>query len=475
MKKVALYIRVSTQEQAQEGYSIGEQKERLVAYCKAHDWIIVNIYVDGGYSGANLNRPGIQSLIAEIKNFDVVLVYKLDRLSRSQRDTLYLIEEIFLPNNVDFVSMLESFDTSLPLGRAMIGLLAVFAQLEREQIKERTFMGRVARAKSGLYHGGCYIPIGYNYEDGKLLVNVYEAEQVKKIFRLYLEGLSYEAIASTLSKEGYQTRYSNYSSWSTVRRILMNPIYTGRLSFGEVIVDNAHEAIISKEQFKKVQDIMLKKEEIYGKNSFQAKHLLTGLIFCGHCGARYHHCNQSVTKNGKVYKYQYYSCYSRDHSLSDMVKDPNCKNKNWRAGELESIVKKRVRELLQSPELARELSAQRYQKPVSVNNNAAIEQRIREIDKQINKLMELYQVDGIPPELLGANINKLYTEKTALQSTLQPIDEITETSFDLVAELLSNAAQVWDFADDSQKRRILQDLVKRIVLSDNNVDIEWNW
>ena len=91
MKRVALYIRVSTTEQAQEGYSIGAQKERLIAYCKAHDWLIADVYVDGGYSGSNLKRPGIQKLMKETERFDIVLVYKLDRLSRSQRDTLYLI------------------------------------------------------------------------------------------------------------------------------------------------------------------------------------------------------------------------------------------------------------------------------------------------------------------------------------------------------------------------------------------------
>lgn len=95
MNRAALYIRVSTLEQAQEGYSVGEQKERLIAYCKAKDWIIADIYVDGGYTGSNLNRPGIQKLISETDKFDLVLVYKLDRLSRSQRDTLYLIEEVF--------------------------------------------------------------------------------------------------------------------------------------------------------------------------------------------------------------------------------------------------------------------------------------------------------------------------------------------------------------------------------------------
>lgn len=118
MNRAALYIRVSTLEQAQEGYSVGEQKERLIAYCKAKDWIIADIYVDGGYTGSNLNRPGIQKLISETDKFDLVLVYKLDRLSRSQRDTLYLIEEVFRPKGVDFISMQESFDTSTPSGKS---------------------------------------------------------------------------------------------------------------------------------------------------------------------------------------------------------------------------------------------------------------------------------------------------------------------------------------------------------------------
>lgn len=255
MKRAALYIRVSTQEQAQEGYSIGEQRERLIAYCKAHDWAIADIYVDGGYSGGNLSRPAIQKLMSETAKFDVVLVYKLDRLSRSQRDTLYLIEDVFLPNTVDFVSMQESFDTSSPFGKAMIGLLAVFAQLEREQIKERTRMGRLARAKSGLYRGGGHAPIGYNYQNGKLVINPYEAEQVRKIFKWYLDGASLTWIAERLRAEGYTNRYGSWASWSNIKNTLVNAVYTGRMQYGGVIVENAHDAIIGDEQFKAVQNM----------------------------------------------------------------------------------------------------------------------------------------------------------------------------------------------------------------------------
>ena len=466
MRRAALYIRVSTQEQAQEGYSVGEQKERLIAYCKAQDWIIADIYVDGGYTGSNLKRPGIQKLIAETDKFDLVLVYKLDRLSRSQRDTLYLIEEVFLPNKVDFISMQESFDTSSPFGKAMIGLLAVFAQLEREQIKERTKMGRLARAKTGLYHGGGYIPIGYDYEDGKLVINPYEAQQVQKIFEWYLAGMSLQAIIDRLHDEGYTNRYSSYSSWSGIRYILENETYLGRIHFGEVLVENAHEPIISEEQFNAVQIMRGKRRRKDGVVSFQAKYLLTGMLFCGKCGGRYYLRNSG--------KYRYYSCYSRTKQMREMVKDPGCKNKNWKAAELEANIDAQIRAVLQSPELASDIAASRPQ-PTPTIENTKIEKRIREIDRGIARLMELYQKDDIPADVLGDSINKLYTEKTALMEDVSPEPQSTVLPFDLAQALIADAAEVWDFADDGQKRRIMQGLISRIVLTDDDVKIEWNF
>lgn len=122
--------------------------------------------------------------------------------------------------------------------------------------------------------------------------------------------------------------------------------------------------------------------------------------------------------------------------------------------------------------MAAEIAAS-HSKPVPVSKNADIEKRLREIDKQIGRLMELYQHDDIPPELLGERINKLYNERTALESTLTPVVENEVMPFDLVEALIADAAQVWDFADESQKRRILQSLVSRIVLTDDDVKIEW--
>ena len=163
MKTAAIYIRVSTDSQAEEGYSIDAQKEQLSAYCVSKGIKKYEFYIDGGWSGSNIERPEMQRLIEDVNADKIshVIVYKLDRLSRSQKDTLYLIEDVFNPHGVDFVSLNESMDTSTPMGRLMLGILSAFAQLERENIRLRTRMGMKERVKSGLWMGGGRVPFGF--------------------------------------------------------------------------------------------------------------------------------------------------------------------------------------------------------------------------------------------------------------------------------------------------------------------------
>ena len=474
MKRAALYIRVSTLEQAQEGYSIGAQKERLLAFCKAHDWVVADFYVDGGYSGSNLDRPGIQKLIAEVGSFDLVLVFKLDRLSRSQRDTLYMIEEVFLPNGVDFVSMSESFDTSIPFGRAMIGILSVFAQLEREQIKERTFMGRIERAKEGLYHGGAVFPIGYNYVDGRLAVNEYEALQVRKIYEWYLDGTSPEKIAERLRSEGYTNRYGSWSEVSgriSVLRVLSSEVYLGTLKFGDVVVENAHEAIIDRESFDRVTALRMKRREIYGDSPYQSKYLLVGLLWCARCGARY-----AVKHNYGGYKY--YVCYSRARTVKRMIKAEHCDNKNWRLDELDAVVEREVSRLLFDPGYYQALVKMKKAEVQSApkGENDVLKEKIADLDKQIGRLMDLYQDEKIPVDVLSARIDKLHREKLALEEQLaavEPPKPKRDFNDDAFAGLLADFATVWQSAGLEDKRQIVSTLIRRIVLDGEHVEIEW--
>lgn len=485
MKKAAVYIRVSTQEQALHGYSIGEQRERLIAFCKAHDWLVSDVFVDSGYSGANLDRPGIQRLIEEIKNFDLVLVYKLDRLSRSQRDTLHLIEEIFLPSDVDFVSITESFDTSTPFGRAMVGILSVFAQLERETFKERSKMGRIARAKDGLWHGSGTPPVGYDYINGNLVINEYEAEQVREIFRLYLEGESPIKIADYLREKGYTTKSSN--SWAAkhrgtgVVRTLVNEIYTGTNRYCDVVVENAFPAIIDRETFEKAQQIKAKRSEIYSTSSgYHTKFLLTGMIFCARCGSRYfayHKSNPSKTTPG----YTYYACYSRVAPKSASAKAKHCDNKNWRVDVLEERVMREVRALLFQPKYHERLIKKNdtEKKKKTPNTEAtAIKRKIADLDRKIARTMELYERDSIPADILSQRIDVFYREKVALSNRLETIEHtVPKRDFNSegIAELLSRFSLLWDSADMDEKRQILFSLINRIVIDGDEVKIEWSF
>ena len=309
------YVRVSTENQL-ENYSIDEQVERLKAYCQAKGWTLIKVYTDGGFSGGNLNRPALTQMLSDLHTapVDAVVVYKLDRLSRSQKDTLTLIEDEFLANGVDFVSINENFDTSTPFGRAMIGILSVFAQLEKDQITERFTMGRIGRSKAGFYHGGATPPTGYDYKDGLLVINEYESLAVKDIFRLFLSGKSINAICETLSAQ-----YTIKFSAAKVSNILRNTVYIGRVKFAGKEYPGNHQPMVDQETFDAVQRLLDSAEREAQKTSaqktpFRAGYLLSSLVYCQRCGARY------SANHG------YYRCYSRAKSSKRFVRDPNCKN-----------------------------------------------------------------------------------------------------------------------------------------------------
>ena len=475
-KRVVIYIRVSTLEQALEGYSIEEQKRRLISYCKARGWTIVEVLVDPGFSGANLDRPGIQTLISHIHNYDMVLVYKLDRLSRSQRDTLYLIESVFLPNNVDFVSMSESFDTSTPFGRAVIGILSVFAQLEREQIKERTAMGRIARAKDGKRMGS-RPPIGYEYdrEAGVLVVNEYEASQIRLVFDLYIgapdrPGLGYQAISDYMQAHGYRHKYGDWKHKHTVYTALSQRSYLGESNYNDVRVPNTHEAIIQPEVFDRAQVIRATRESKH-KGSLRSGHLLTGFVWCAVCGAR---C--SCIRRGKQSEH-YYVCYSRQGANPTMVRDPNCDCRTWPKDELEAVVDYEVRRLIfDSSALGRLIRKKETRIMEPEDHGAAIRRQVESLDKQIERMMDLYQAGTIPVELLNERIKKLYDERAQLSETLASEESSGGASMEEeeARAYLDTLADIWDLADVSQKREILSALVDRIwINSDDTIKIDW--
>lgn len=467
---VALYIRVSTREQATEGYSIGAQNERLKDFCKAKDWTVFNVYEDGGYSGSNISRPALSQLITDAKNkrFDLVLVHKLDRLSRSQKDTLYLIEDVFLVNGVDFVSMNENFDTTSPFGRAMIGILSVFAQLEREQIKERMAMGMEERAKEGLYHGGGnHIPIGYDYIDGQLVVNEYEAIQIRELFDLYLKGYGVGYIQRHL-KSKYTTKNGDWSTATTVRNAINKVLYIGKIQHKDKVYPGQHEPILTEEIFNKAQAINKSKQNKLNVNS-HTPHLLGGMIWCEHCGARYFRTQLTYVYKEKREPRFWYKCYSRHGGASHMIKDPNCKNKNYRQYKLEAIVLDRIKEIAANQQYFFE-QKQSNNKPES----AGYDKQIRKIDKQVKRLLDLYQMGTVEYEEIDERISKLHQEKEALNDLIKEHTKDKLTINEAKA-FLKEAADTIDNGTFEDKQRLINALIDYITIDGDTINLHFKF
>lgn len=247
-KRACIYIRVSTEAQESDGYSLEEQERLCRAALDSKEWEYVRTYCDGGFSGKTVDRPALQEMFKDVRSglVDAVMIYKLDRLSRSQKDTLTIIEDILLPNRVDIVSLKETLDTSTPWGRAMIGILASFNQLDRETITMRTTMGRRAKAKSGGYTGG-RTPIGYKAQDKELAIDEREAWIVREIFKMRREGKSFRAIADSLESRGVLGRDKKPLGYTTVGSIISHrELYLGYKEYAGAKTLGKHPAILDK-------------------------------------------------------------------------------------------------------------------------------------------------------------------------------------------------------------------------------------
>lgn len=476
--RVAIYVRVSTTDQAEEGYSVGVQTEKLQAYCTAHDWTIVNTYTDPGFSGSSMERPALQKMLKDINNglIDIVLVYKLDRLSRSQRDTLYMIEDMFLKNNVDFVSMTENFNTSTPLGKLMIGIMSAFAQLERETITSRMQMGLDARAKEGFFHGGPYAPIGYDYKDGELVINDYEAMQIRKIYELTFTGMPIYSVYKYMRDHGYTHKYGQWRD-SSVRSCLSSIVYAGQIQWKDEVYPGRHEAIIDTDTFNKMQDFLNNRNlGRFSKHPFQRTTLLGGIIFCGHCGARYY-CKQNVSKRPGITPAQrYYTCYSRGKSAKSMIKDPNCKNKSWNVKALDAIVLDEIRKLAMAPEHIDVIIKENKPENNPENNRQIMLNRISEIEKQINKLIDLYQIGRIDFNIITEKIETLNKERDTLESALDEEKTFApELSIQETKAILQTFSEVVDTADPETLRDLVHSLIDGIIIHEEDIEIHWKF
>src|SRR3954469_4858457 len=347
MARCAVYTRKLTDEGLDMDFnSLDAQRESCEAYItsqKAEGWIHApDRYDDGGFSGGTLERPALKRLLADVRagRIDVIVVYKIDRLSRSMLDFLNLAE-LFESHGVTFVSVTQSFNTKDAMGRMALNILITFAQFEREVIGERIRDKVAASRKKGIWMGG-WTPLGYEVRDRKLIIHEVDAERIRSIFRRFVQLESATLLARELVAAGERNRYGHLLDKGVLYKLLSNRVYIGEAVHKGTSYPGEHEAIIDRSLWDQVHALM---KESPRKRSNQARAqspaLLRGLLFGPDRAAM---SPTHTRKSGRLYRY-YISQTAMKRGGSD------CPVRQVPAGEIERIVLEQVRGLLQSPEI----------------------------------------------------------------------------------------------------------------------------
>lgn len=464
----ALYKRVSTLEQANEGYSLEAQQERLEGYAKYQGYNIVDSYTDDGYSASSLNRPALQRLISDIKQhkIDIVIIYKLDRLSRKVKDVLELVE-LFQQSNVTLFSLTENLDLSSPFGRAALKMSATFSELERENIIERTVMGKDQRGKSGYMMANKTSPFGYDYdkETKRFNVNEEEAEIVRKIFELYVnEGYSLRKLNDYCAAHYNHSRFNNPMS---CKPIIHRPMYAGYYSYkGELIKGKNFEPIISMETYLKAQKCS--QEHNTKRNIPNTPYLLTGLMYCAECGNRYTGKTRKhyVTENGKrtlKYEYKSYLCAAR--GKRDAKYTPaKCNNIILDAKEIEDKVVGYVKNL--------EFTGYKSEKVMTnLIDHLLVENA--DLGEKKRKLLDLYIENIIDKDTFTGKSHeidkKIEQNNRILDTEKNKIEELPVVAIDY----LKDKVERFDKLSMPEQRKVLDLLIDKIIINNKDVIIKW--
>ena len=296
------------------------QEEKIKFFISSQENMeILRVYSDLGFTGANLNRPALMSLINDIKEhkIDSVISYKIDRLTRSPKDFYNLIE-LFDNHKVNFISVTERFDTSTPSGRLLRNIMLTFAQFERELTSERTKDKMLQRAQKGMWNGG-FIPFGYKAENKKLAINNNEAKIVQSIYEMYISGVS-------VAKISHETNLLK----GRIFTMLRNPTYIGKIKYGGRLLQGNHEQIISQDLFNLAQEMHKKS---FKKVRLNKNFLFSGLIECKECNSFMTPSHTNKKKKNSIKRYYYYRC------TSTLKKDWDyCSTKQVNANRLENYI-----------------------------------------------------------------------------------------------------------------------------------------
>lgn len=469
--QTAIYCRVSTEEQATEGFSIHAQKDKLTKYAESNDWDIVDYYVDDGISGKNLtDRKEVSRLIEDVKKGKInnVLIYKLDRLTRSVKDLIYLIE-LFDGYNCTFNSQTEKIDTSNAVGRMFVKIIGIFAEFERENLAERVTFGYEQKTKEGNYTN-CNGVFGYDYlvGKGKLKVNKNEAIYVKKIFNWYLDGDSMVKITKKLKDLNVPTKRGGHWNQSTIYSILTNPLYIGNVRYG-VGRKNGFEVsgknitpIINEDLFNSVSNLMKKRKKFHNKKYSSDDTYYFRVLRCSLCGGKYHARQQ--LQSGK--KYITYQCNGHNNNSCNAPGFSHIKIENAFINYLENI-----------KDLEFDKRILKKEKKVIENNDALdLQEQIEKLNKKKKDMAELFSTDEIDYDTFKEVKSVIDSKLEVLNNELDKINKYSNeedlTNEEIIKEVIVNLKNNFMHLNNHEKKMFLERFVKEIKVRKEGNDVE---
>lgn len=418
MFKVAAYVRVSEQEKS-AGYTIEEQVKQINEFCISNGYSLAEVYADDGYEGETLDRPNLVRLIEDADKglFNAVMVVRIDRLSLSHQGNLCVIREDFLKNNLEFISINDRINTCTESGREILSALDTFISLEKRKQRNSIMSGRTNRAKEGKWHGGGTEPIGYDYIDGKLVVNTAEAAQVRYVYYLYSQGYTMTEISRRMSD--FCTKHGGWDHTSTIANVLDNPLYAGTVHFNSVNAHGSHKPIIDPKTNRLVKR-RREKALLFNHQQKDSKHLLTGILRCGNCGARY------FPRKYPDGTYRYI-CYSRAKTNKKMIKDPSCKNVIIDKEVVEWEVINRILELRNNPSELNKIAKKRTAR--GSGSMGAESEGLNVINRQITTLNELRNLKLLSEATTTQAIEGLARKRQSLMLNNEELSERMNRSF----------------------------------------------
>jgi site-specific DNA recombinase len=460
--RTAIYIRVSTEDQAREGYSIQMQKDKLQAYCISQGWDIEDFYIDDGYSAKDLNRPEMKRMIANIEQgmIDCVLVYRLDRLTRSVLD-LHNLLKLFEKHNCKFKSATEVYDTTTAMGRMFITVVAALAQWERENTAERVKANMYQMVKEGKYPGG-KVNFGYKLENGKIQPNEEEVAIVNTIFDLYLEGNGDNRTATLLNSMGYRTRSGKLWTGKQVRDILMNPIYVGRFFYMDEYHEGIVPAIVDIEKFETAQKM---REGRRGKHPKQvsSSYIFSGVLRCARCGRVMPGKISNANKKGGIYTQRTYTCRGTFTKLCDM---PMLNEKS-----VEEAFLQYVNDLYDNIMAMDIASSYTSEEKEVMKQIQTIKKQLEEIKKRRKKWQFAFANEVISLEELKELTEGDRELEKELEQKLKDLESQIQTDKktpEEIAALLQQFIRNWNHLTDREKKNLISILVKEIHVDAEN-------